>query len=261
LFRFKTRAALGAITAIAALALPASSLATNVTLWDIPQQGHPGANGTFSAPYADAPTQLLDLYRDYNEPLEPKGFPCIRPSPLVYGYDTFGVHLQWDVIPPNDGDEYDDPNNPDNTNCDSPSSVLTSSYQWEFIRPPGRCATHQIYATEPVALYNTAEHKYLAEGGQTWGINLVWTTTPRYQWQVAKGYEPQLPVLSVPEPAEGLADLYNTTEKAYLIDHDRTWGVDLGWIHAPFETGPDYIPPKLPVSIQSVSVTSPLRVK
>lgn len=38
MFRFKLRTALVALTAIAAFALPASALATNVTTWQIAQQ-------------------------------------------------------------------------------------------------------------------------------------------------------------------------------------------------------------------------------
>ena len=90
-------------------------------------------------------------------------------------------------------------------------------------------------------------HQYLAEGGETFGIGLVWSQTPQYQWQVANGGDAS-------QPCNG--ELYNDVEKGYLIPYPRRFGVDLGWIHAPFSTGPDYIPPTTrPVWIPPVTVT------
>ncbi len=119
--------------------------------------------------------------------------------------------------------------------------------------------TQQIPAGERVALYNTAIHQYLADactGGsgcigrpvEAYGINLYWSTTPSYEWQVAKGGNTTAP---------SYADLYDSIEQAYLIPWPRVLEVQLGWIHAPFETGPDYIPAALPVSTQPVRVPSP----
>lgn len=48
----------------------------------------------------------------------------------------------------------------------------------------------------------------------------------------------------------------NSSGPSRVIDYPRRFGVDLGWIHAPFETGPNYIPPTTrPVWIHPVSVT------
>jgi hypothetical protein len=214
MFRFKPRAALVAVTAIAALALPASALATNVTVWSVTQATGRLGTCTAAAPYAGVPTVLYD---GNVEVVQAYG------SYLDYGNETFGVNLAW----------YQGINIP---------------YTWEFIRPPGRYLFQQIPASEPIALYNTVNHQYLAEGDETFGIGLVWSQTPQYQWQVANGGDPPS------DPCNG--ELYNDVEKAYLIDYPRRFGVDLGWIHAPFETGPNYIPPTTrPVWIQPVSVT------
>lgn len=234
MFRFKIRAALVALTAIVVLAAPVSALATNVTDWGLVQENNPGASNSDLAPYAAVPTVLLNWNPTENyEPL---------PSALVYGYETFGLNLTYAT----------------------PSYGSSSSdYQWEFIRQPGAYATQQVSASERVALYNTTNHGYLAractdsgcigEGSEAFGINLYWSTTPQYEWQVAKGGDNSFP---------NYADLYNTTEQAYLISWSQTFGVDLGWIHAPFETGPDYIPPNLPVSTpQPRTVASPLPVE
>ena len=238
MFRFKARAALVALTAVAACAVPASALATNVTDWEIAQQNDPAPDYNGAAPDASVPTQLLNWYREYNLKL-PTGAQVPEPSSLIYGYQTFGVNLTWGTP--------------------AYGASTAPDQQWEFIRQPGIYVTPQIAAGDHVALYNTAKREYLAracpadeacigESPELFGINLYYSSTPQYQWQVAKGGDTGHPFW---------ADLYNDAEQAYLIFHSQTFGVDLGWIHAPFETGPDYIPPKLPVSTQPVSLPSP----
>jgi hypothetical protein len=237
MFRFKRRGTLVALTAIAALALPASALATNVTTWQIVQQNDPGASNTDLAPYAGVLTELVSppTPGDYPGGAEPNP----EPLSLIYGHQTFGVDLTY-----------------------APSSGSSLNYQWEFIRQPGTYVTQQIAATERVALYDTANHKYLARacnadgciggGSEAYGINLYWSATPNYEWQVAKGGNPSTPAY---------ADLYDSVEQAYLIPWPSLLEVDLGWIHAPFSTGPDYIPPTLPVSTRPVNVAPPLPAK
>lgn len=239
MLRFKIRVALVALTAIAAFALPASALATNVTRWDVEQQNEASPDG--QAPYAGVPTRLDDAYREANMTL-PTGVKLREPESLSYGHETFGVDLTW-----------------------SPPIYGKPNLTWEFIRPPGRYLTQQIAASENVALYNTVNHQYLAwacPGFATaclgaeiepFGINLAFSRTPEYQWRIFKGSDDGHPYL---------ADIYNVTEKAYLIDHHQTFGVDLGWIHAPFETPPDYIPPASPVTTsQQGNVAPPLPIK
>jgi hypothetical protein len=239
MFHFKLRAALVALTAIAALALPASAVATNVTTWQIVQQNDPGASNTDLAPYADVPTDLVSPpIIQVGLPYGAQSNPNAAPQSLVYGYEIFGVNLRFTTSP---------------------------TYQWEFRRQPGTYATQQIPASERVALYNTAIRKYLAwacPGGNTGctgipieanGINLYWSTTASYEWQVFKGGNPATP---------SYADLYDSIEGAYLIPWSNPIEVGLGWIHAPFETGPDYIPPGPPVSTSQQPVSgSPLPAK
>jgi hypothetical protein len=134
-FRFKIRTALVALTAIAALAVPATALATNVTRWDIDQRNDRIDNefGPAGAPYANQITALWDDYRQGDVTL-PTGMQVPYPSSLVYGDETFGVHLTWHT-PPYGPDNLDD-------------------YQREFIRRPGHYVTQQIPASEHVALYD-----------------------------------------------------------------------------------------------------------
>jgi hypothetical protein len=73
---------------------------------------------------------------------------------------------------------------------------------------------------ETVALYNSAAHKYLQRAYQTWGIDLDWTSAPKYEWKVVTG-----------QTAEGnvRTALYNTTKGAYLVYQSRSYGINLGF--------------------------------
>ncbi len=244
MFRFKLRPALVALTAIAALALPASALATNVTTWQIVQQNDPAAYTTDQAPDAGVLTQLVAPPIDgASGPYGAEQSPY--PFSLIYGQQTFGVDLTYAPF--------------------SGPSASSPNYEWEFVRQPGHYVTQQIAATDEVALYNTASHQYLARACpsgdgcigapvETFGINLYFSTTPSYEWQVFKGGNPSTP---------SYADVYDSAEQAYMIPWPSLLEVDLGWIHAPFETGPDYIPPTLPLPTTTVHPVSgsPLQAK
>ncbi len=93
MFRFKLRTALVALTAIAALALPAGALATNVTNWEIVQQDDPGASSTDLAPYGGVPTELVAWSSPGTYPDGAQPNYGAEPQSLVYGYETFGVNL------------------------------------------------------------------------------------------------------------------------------------------------------------------------
>jgi hypothetical protein len=241
MFRFTPRAALVALTVIGALALPASALATNVTTWQLVQQNDPAASDTAQAPYADVPTELVAPPIASGNPPGAEDNPNGGTESLVYGHATFGVDLTYTNI---------------------------SNYQW-LISRPGTYATQQIAASEPVALYNSVNREYLADactGGsscvgrpiEAYGINLYFSTTPSYEWHVAKGGNPTAP---------SYVDLYDSIEQAYLIPWSTLGStalgeVQLGWIHAPFYTGPDYIPPTLPITTsEQGNAVSPLPIK
>jgi len=147
---------------------------------------------------------------------------------LVYGNETWGVDLNW--------------NNPTFDNIGNP--LHESNVQWKFVREgnprfpaayPASC--HQISGTEQVALYSTVSHQFLAYGNETFGVDLVWSSTPRYEWKVAVG------LLEQPTYSDRVAQLYDTTAGAYLVASHQTWGVDLGWLHAPYGLPYTYNPP------------------
>jgi hypothetical protein len=62
---------------------------------------------------------------------------------------------------------------------------------------------------------------WLAYGTETWGVDLVLSSTPVYQWYV---------LASTPgTPIEDTFALWNSAAKGYLITRHQTWGVDLDW--------------------------------
>lgn len=228
----KLRTAIAALIALGAFAFPVSALAIEPLQWitdtngsgptfefnetlalgkdtqgQQPLGGNPASPFSNSYSLASQFKLFADLYQD-----------------LVYGNETFGVDLTWF------NSEY----------------VDWYRAQWQFVRQPVSHMTARIPATEQVALYNVASGKYLMAEYEEFGIDLTWSATPRYQWQVAEG---------VPNNATGYyrTELYNSSEKGYLIEHERTWGVDLSWVHAPFSIPSGYKAPEF--KTQPVRVT------
>jgi hypothetical protein len=64
---------------------------------------------------------------------------------------------------------------------------------------------------------------WLAYGNETWGVDLVLSSTPVYQWYVLTD-TPGRPI----EPSGAFA-LWNSAANGYLISRAQTWGVDLDW--------------------------------
>jgi hypothetical protein len=217
MFSNKIRTAIVAFAGAAALALPASALAQNPLEWSL-------TGGASEQPYVFNSYTLGDVHR----PLSCRfgAFQCWQD--LVYGNETWGVDLNW--------------NNPAFDSVGNP--LHERNVQWKFVRQvnprfpvvyPASC--YQISGTEQVALYNTVNHQYLADGHETFGVDLVWSSTPRYEWKVAIG------LLEQSTYSARVAQLYNTTEQAYLVAGHQTWGVDLQWLHAPYGLPYTYNPP------------------
>jgi hypothetical protein len=220
----KIRTAVAALAAAAALAIPASALAQNPLEWAL-------------APVSEQPYDF-NTYTlgDVHRPLScQSGLMIGCWQDLVYGNETWGVDLNW--------------NNPAFDRIGNP--LHERNVQWKFVRqgntrfPAGYPAScHQISGTEQVALYDTVNHQYLADGHETFGVNLVWSSTPRFEWKVAIG------LLEQSTYSDRVAQLYNTTEPgptgtqgAYLVMGHQTWGVDLRWLHAPYGLPYTYTPP------------------
>jgi hypothetical protein len=220
----KTRTAIATLTTLAALAFPVSALALEPLQWITDNNGSgatyevdktlpQGAVTHGQQPFGGNPA--LWFQNTYSLASEFKRQGNGLYQDLIYGNETFGVDLNWYT----------------------PTFVDFYRAEWQFVRQPVSHATAGIPATEQVALYDVASEKYLMAEYEEFGIDLIWTNTPIYQWQVAVG---------VPNPTTGYyrTGLYNTAEHGYLIEHTRTWGVDLSWDHAPFSLPNGYQAPK-----------------
>jgi hypothetical protein len=180
MFSNKLRTAIVAVAAVAGLAIPASALATNPVVWRTSQ------GSSLGQPTA-AQTYTLANWNRVVRVYGPNGGYGDTGQDLVYGNQTWGVDLNWytpryqNLIPP-----------------------TGPGLQWRFVRK-GFHLTAGISGYERVALYNTVNHQYLADGNETFGVNVVYSSTPRYEWQVATGQS------NVSGYGGSFTELYNTT--------------------------------------------------
>jgi len=72
---------------------------------------------------------------------------------------------------------------------------------------------------------------WLAYGHETWGVDLVLSSTPSYEWYVVGVDRPGTPIDSRPAPLADEFALWNSRAKTYLISRYQTWGVSLDWYH------------------------------
>ena len=223
MFSNKIRIAIVALASAATLALPASAFAQNPLEWSL-------TGGASEQPYDFNTYTLGDAHRAVYCPNR------VNPSigcwqDLMYGHETFGVDLTWNNL------RFDQIGN----------SLHEGDAQWKFVRAGKHLVScHQISGTENVALYNTKNHRFLADGGSYTfgGVHVQWVTTPRYEWKVAVG------LLEQPTYSARVAQLYDINEPgpggtrgAYLVAGHQTWGVDLRWLHAPYGLPYTYNPP------------------
>ena len=228
MFSNKLRTAVVALATAGALAVPASALATNPVVWRTSQGSSLAAQPTDTSNYTLANwNRVVRTYATNGISYADTG------QDLVYGNQTWGVDLNW--YTPRYADLTDPPSGP--------------GPQWRFVRQHPSRLFHQISGNERVALYNTANGQYLADGNETFGVDLVWSSTPRFEWQVATGQS------NVGTNGGSFTELYNTTEQAYLMNGHETWGVDVVWLHAPFSLPNYYVEPQNPW--QSVTISPP----
>jgi hypothetical protein len=142
-------------------------------------------------------------------------------SLVGYGSRTFGVDMEW-------GDHGD----------------------WIASLPAGSGAsTRAITQADHVALYNTMSKKYLAYGYENFGVDLVWSDTPRFEWQLAGTGKNR--------------GLYNSTYHDYLQYGERTWGINLQWqghevADQAYTEPPDYQPAPVGPQVSYVTLNQAL---
>lgn len=118
---------------------------------------------------------------------------------LQWEHQTFGINLGW--------------------TDDASAATAVRVSRWFFTRAD----TRPLRYGDTVALGNGQSPSYLRYANRTVGINLDWSSTPRYEWQLLGG-----PIGQEVRSGDWLA-IYNTTTKQPLIYFDRTVGADIGW--------------------------------
>ena len=76
---------------------------------------------------------------------------------------------------------------------------------------------------QPIALGYGISPSYIHYAERTFGINLDWSATPRFEWKLLGGK-----IGEQVRSGDWLA-LYNQTARDCMIDFDRTVGADIGW--------------------------------
>jgi hypothetical protein len=94
-----------------------------------------------------------------------------------------------------------------------------SGGNFEFRRGNRDHRSTPLKSTDVVAIYNFKTKKYLVNEGQTFGINLGWSSTPKYEWRVQPMRSGQRDTFS----------LYNTSARDFLVYGERTFGINLDW--------------------------------
>ena len=120
---------------------------------------------------------------------------------LQWEEQTFGINLGW-------------------TDDASPATAVRVS-RWFFTRPADDSSP--IRYGEPIALGYGISPSYIYYADRTVGVNLDWSSTPRFDWKLLGGKAGQ-----EVRSGDWLA-LYNQTARDCLIYFDRTVGGDIGW--------------------------------
>jgi hypothetical protein len=120
---------------------------------------------------------------------------------LQWEEQTFGINLDW-------------------TSDAEPATAVRVS-RWFFTRPTDDSSP--IRYGQSVALGYGISPSYIHYVERTLGINLDWSSTPRFDWKLLGGK-----IGEEVRSGDWLA-LYNQTAQDCLIYFDRTVGADIGW--------------------------------
>jgi hypothetical protein len=120
---------------------------------------------------------------------------------LQWEEQTFGINLGW-------------------TSDASPATAVRVS-RWFFTRPADDASP--IRYGQSIALGYGISPSYVYYTERTFGVNLDWSATPRFDWELLGGKIGQ-----EVRSGDWLA-LYNKTARDCLIYFDRDVGCDIGW--------------------------------
>ena len=119
---------------------------------------------------------------------------------LQHEHQTFGINLGW--------------------TDDASAATAVRVSRWFFTRSD---TTHPLRYGDTVAMGYGVSPSYIHYANRTFGINLEWSTAPRYEWKLLGGK-----IGTEVRSGDWLA-IYNTVTKQPLIYFDRTVGGDIGW--------------------------------
>jgi hypothetical protein len=120
---------------------------------------------------------------------------------LEWQDQTFGINLGW--------------------TSDAEQATAVKVSRWFFTRPTDD--TSPIRYGQSVALGYGTSPSYIYYDERTFGINLNWSATPRFDWKLLGGKAGE-----EVRSGDWLA-LYNQAAKDCMIYFDRTVGGDIGW--------------------------------
>ncbi len=119
---------------------------------------------------------------------------------LQWEHQTWGINLGW--------------------TDDESAATARRVTRWFFTRSD---TTHPLRYGDKVAFGYGEDPSYIRYAERTFGINLEWSSAPRYEWKLLGGKKGQ-----VVKTGDRLS-VYNTVTKQPLIYFDRTVGGDIGW--------------------------------
>jgi len=120
---------------------------------------------------------------------------------LQWEEQTFGINLGW--------------------TDDASLTTAVRVSRWFFTKPDNDPSP--ILYGQPIALGYGISPSYIYYAERTVGINLEWSATPRFDWQLLGGKAGQ-----EARSGDWLA-LYNETARDCMIWFDRDAGADIGW--------------------------------
>ena len=135
-------------------------------------------------------------YRSYGNTTRYGLFNRTNGRTLGYGSREYGINLVWQTNP-------------------YPQNIT-------FYRAPGSSYVGALRYCELIALH-VKDGGFLRYGSRDYGINLVWSATQSYEWQVLGG--------TCGQPVTGWANvsLYNTTNSSAIVHYPRLYGISLDW--------------------------------
>jgi hypothetical protein len=120
---------------------------------------------------------------------------------VVHGERAFGINLVWR--------DASDP-------------------EWT-VRVLGASAGSPVRYNRRVALYNERVGKYVVYGHRPYGINLIWSESPRFEWSI-RGLDGSGDPLTSSSTVTGRSRaLFNHTVGKYVVYGPRNFGINLVW--------------------------------